>query len=189
MKSNPAFRPARARAARQRGLTLVETGVATAVVAVAASTAVPALTQLRAHQTVAQLAAAFETDVQHTRSLAVAQGETWRIGFESGTDASCYVIHIGAAGACRCLASKDGQAVCDAGAEALKTMRVEGVAGIVLTANVRSIAFDPLRGTTTPAATVRVAARDGAAVHQVVNIMGRVRSCSPDRSIAGYRAC
>ena len=64
-----------------------------------------------------------------------------------------------------------------------------GLAGIVLTANVRSIAFDPLRGTTTPAATVRVAARDGAAVHQVVNIMGRVRSCSPDRNIAGYRAC
>jgi len=29
----------------------------------------------------------------------------------------------------------------------------------------------------------------GKAIHHVVNIMGRVRSCSPQGDIPGYRAC
>ncbi len=49
--------------------------------------------------------------------------------------------------------------------------------------------FDPVRGTTTPTATVRVVAADGRAIHQIVNIMGRVRACSPGGAVSGYRAC
>jgi type IV fimbrial biogenesis protein FimT len=51
------------------------------------------------------------------------------------------------------------------------------------------MAFDPLHGTATPTATWRVIARDGRAIHHVVNVMGRVRSCSPDAAVPGHRAC
>jgi type IV fimbrial biogenesis protein FimT len=53
----------------------------------------------------------------------------------------------------------------------------------------RSLTFDPVRGTVTPTATLRVEARDGRAIHQVVNLLGRVRSCSPLGRDAGERTC
>jgi type IV fimbrial biogenesis protein FimT len=59
-------------------------------------------------------------------------------------------------------------------------------------ANVASILFDPLHGTSTPTGTLRVVADSGRAVHHVVNIMGRVRTCSPAGAapvVAGYRVC
>jgi len=49
--------------------------------------------------------------------------------------------------------------------------------------------FDPVRGTSTPTATVQLSARNGTAIHQVMNIMGRVRSCSPAAAVSGYRRC
>jgi type IV fimbrial biogenesis protein FimT len=48
--------------------------------------------------------------------------------------------------------------------------------------------FDPVRGTTSPAGTVRVVS-DAGSIHHVVNIMGRARSCSPDGAVKGYKAC
>jgi type IV fimbrial biogenesis protein FimT len=53
----------------------------------------------------------------------------------------------------------------------------------------KSLTFDPVRGTVTPTATLRVEARDGKAIHQIVNLLGRVRSCSPQGLLAGERAC
>lgn len=49
--------------------------------------------------------------------------------------------------------------------------------------------FDGTRGTVSPTGTVRVIGSDGRALHKVVNVMGRVRTCSPQRSISGYRPC
>ena len=57
-----------------------------------------------------------------------------------------------------------------------------------LQANAGSILFDPLHGTSTPTATARVIGTMGA-IHHVVNVMGRVRSCSPEPAIPGYRTC
>jgi type IV fimbrial biogenesis protein FimT len=53
----------------------------------------------------------------------------------------------------------------------------------------KSITFDAVRGTVTPTATLRVEARDGRAIHQVVNLLGRVRSCSPLGRVGGERVC
>jgi type IV fimbrial biogenesis protein FimT len=61
--------------------------------------------------------------------------------------------------------------------------------GVAVAANVRSLVFEPTRGTVTPTATLRVEGAR-AAVHQVVNIMGRIRSCTPDAAaMPGYKAC
>ena len=52
-----------------------------------------------------------------------------------------------------------------------------------------SIRFDPIHGMATPAGTMRLTTAGGQTVHHVVNIMGRVRTCSPGASAKGYKAC
>ena len=172
---------------RQRGLTLVETTVTTAILAVVAGTVVPGVASLRDRQVVAAAAAEFETDVQHTRTLAIGDRVTWHIAFEQADGAACYLIHTGPPGECRCLGT--AVPVCSGPGVALRAVHFPAGGPVALGANVRSMSFDSLRGTSTPTGTVRFSARDGKAVHQVVNLMGRVRSCSPDGAIAGFKAC
>ena len=61
--------------------------------------------------------------------------------------------------------------------------------GLSVAANVGSLRFDPRLGTATPAGTLRVASTSGEAVHHVVNLAGRVRSCSPQAAVPGFQAC
>ncbi len=176
-----------ARPESQRGITLVETLVTTAIMAVAAGTTIPGMTALRTQHQLAQAAAEFETDVQHARSLAVAGNQSLRVTFDSHGGTSCYIIHTGSADDCHC--AGDGPALCHDEGQALRTVPFVAGSAIALSANVRSIVFDPVKGTSTPTGTVRLVARDGRAVHQVINIMGRVRSCSPGKGMPGYKAC
>jgi type IV fimbrial biogenesis protein FimT len=60
--------------------------------------------------------------------------------------------------------------------------------GVNVIANVASMRFDQTNGTVSPAGTIRVAT-NGSEVRHVVNIMGRVRSCSPGGSAKGYIVC
>ena len=110
-------------------------------------------------------------------------------GFESGVGGSCYVIHTGAANECACAA--DGSAVCHGSAQAERSVHFPAGGPVSLKSNSRSVQFDPAKGTSTPTATVQLQARSGAALHQVMNIMGRVRSCVPASApaLSGYRRC
>jgi type IV fimbrial biogenesis protein FimT len=173
--------------AAARGASLLEALVVLAIVAVLLGAALPSLGGLAQRTHLEGVALQFETDVQHARSLAVARQQGVRIGFGQSGGRSCYLLHTGAPGGCTCTAP--GPAVCAGGAEALRLVRIDGRQAPALHANAASVLFDPVRGTTTPTATVRVVAADGRAIHQVVNIMGRVRSCSPGGAVAGYRAC
>ena len=79
---NKTFRQVRqGHQARQHGVTLIESAVVTAVVAMAAGSVVPGLTGLRSQHELAQAASTFETDVLHTRSMAVSSQATLRISF------------------------------------------------------------------------------------------------------------
>jgi type IV fimbrial biogenesis protein FimT len=51
------------------------------------------------------------------------------------------------------------------------------------------VLFDPMHGTSTPTGTVRVVGAGGHEVRHVINVMGRVRTCSPAPALPGYRAC
>lgn len=177
----------RARRRSQLGITLIETSVVTSLVAVVTGLAVPKFDELRQRKQLEGAAVQLETDVHHARMLAVARNAPLRISFETGSGASCYVIHSGAAGDCRC--TGDGIAQCQGDAEAEKVVRFDPDAGLSVKSNTRSVLFDPMRGTSSPTATVQLQARDGRAIHQVVNIMGRVRSCSPAAAVPGYRRC
>ena len=119
--------------------------------------------------------------------LAVARNAPVRISFESGAGGSCYVIHTGSANQCSCAA--DGSAICQGNAQAERSVRFDASGALSIKSNSRSMLFDPMKGTSTPTATIQVTARSGAAIHQVMNIMGRVRSCSPAPAMSGYRRC
>ena len=79
-------------------------------------------------------------------------------------------------------------AACVDGAQQIKTVWLPASQHVAVQASASSILFDPLHGTSTPAGTARVTGRQGA-IHHVVNIMGRVRSCSPEGLLPGHRPC
>ena len=141
-------------------------------------------------QRLAGTAAQLASDVQFVRSQTVLRNEALRLSLYSEAWGSCYVVHTGAQNQCRCQPS--GPAQCDPGALQLKTVNVPATDRLSVQANVASILFDPLHGTGTPTGTLKVVAASGRAIHHVVNLMGRVLTCSPDGpapAVAGYRVC
>ena len=171
----------------QRGVTLVEACVVIAITAVLASTAAPSLRGLLDSRRLDRAATALATDIQFVRTEAVARNQPLRLSLHPTADGSCYVIHTGAAAQCSCQPS--GPAQCVGGAREVRTVMLPDSGRVRLQANVASVLFDPLHGTSTPTGTLRVLGADSRAVHHVVNLMGRVRSCSPQAAMPGYRAC
>ena len=177
-----------ARRASQLGLTLIETATAMSVVSATVGLAAPSFMGAIDRRHLEGTAQQFETDVHYARTLAVARNSAVRMSFSADADATCYVIHDGSANACQCAAA-EGEAVCTGTAQALRTVRVAARIGVRVESNSRSILFDPAFGTSTPTGTVQILGRNGASIHQIINIMGRVRTCSPAPALAGYRTC
>lgn len=172
-------------ARRQRGFTITEGLICVTILLTAVSAALPGFGSAREQRRLEGAAAQLETDLQLTRSLAVAQNRTVRFDIGGDDQGTCYVVHNGNAGDCACSAQGP---VCTGGAQVHRYQHYSTEHGVSVQANVASMTFDPLKGTVTPAGTLRV---EGArlSIHKVVNIMGRVRSCSPDGVVAGYKAC
>jgi type IV fimbrial biogenesis protein FimT len=171
---------------RQRGVTLIESLIVLTVTALSLSTAVPSFKAAMDRRHLEGAAAQLETDIAYARSQAVAQNRTVRMNFAGDGAGSCYVMFNGSANDCQCSAL--GTPVCSTGQAVARHVGFDGSSALRLTSNVSSIVFDPLKGTTTPTGTLRFQSRSGQALHLVVNIMGRVRACSPT-GLAGYKAC
>lgn len=169
----------------QRGLTLIEVAVVVAIVATAATAAAPGLGRLIDHHRLEAGASQLAADLQLARNESIARNRVVRVSWQAA--ANCYVVHTGAADQCTCAA--DGSGRCSAGATLLRSAGWAAADRFAVQSNSPSIAFDPQHGTATPSATWRVVASDGRAIHHIVNVMGRVRSCSPLASVPGYRAC
>lgn len=169
----------------QRGLTLVEAAVVVAIVATAATAAAPSLGRLIDHRRLEAGASQLAADLQLARNESIARNRVVRVSWQAA--GNCYVVHTGAADQCTC--ASDGSGQCSAGASLLRSVGWTAADRFTVHSNSASIAFDPQHGTATPSATWRVVASDGRAIHQVVNVMGRVRSCSPLAAVPGYRAC
>jgi type IV fimbrial biogenesis protein FimT len=171
----------------QRGVSMVESLVCLAITAGGLGATLPGFEKLRTQRHFDGAAAQLETDIHYTRSLAVARNHSLRMSFHTDTEGSCYVVHTGARDDCTCAA--DGSTTCTDGAVPLRSVRFGQGNTLQLSVNVGSILFDPIKGTSTPTGTLRLVASDDRAVHLVVNLMGRVRTCSPDKTVPGYRAC
>ena len=172
----------------QRGLSLVEMLCSLAIMALLVGGALPMFNELRWSQALQSAASLLETDLHHARSLAVISGRPVRLSIQAPTaGGSCYIVHTGAAHACRC--DGHGQAHCEAGAEMLRLAEQPATTGIRLAPTERSILFDGGKGTVTPTATLKLIDPDGRTIHQVVNIMGRVRTCAAVGTLGGLRPC
>lgn len=174
----------------QRGVTLVEASIVGAIIAITASIASPGFLGFIEKQRLDGVAAQLVTDIYFVRSEAVLRNAPLRLSVQGHAWGSCYVLHTGAADECVCQASAPTE--CSADAQALKTVQLPAAERISVQGNVTSILFDPLHGTSTPAGTLKIVAASGRAIHHIVNIMGRVRSCSPQMAapaVAGYRVC
>lgn len=170
---------------RQRGLSLIEAIMTTAVLAVTTGTALPNLMGMAQRHRLEGATAQLETELQYARSLAVTDRRAVRFSFTADGAGSCYVIHTGGPGACRC----EGEtAVCTGDASAIRTVAHGAANGLRVSSNSASFMFDPTRGTVTPTATIELGNARGDALRLVVNILGRVRACTPT-GMPGHRAC
>ena len=166
---------------------MIESLVAAAISSTLAAAAAGHFAQWRTQSGIEQVASAFETDVQHARSLALARNQAVRLSFEAAPDGACWVIHTGARGACVC--QSGGAAQCTGNEQVFRVAHWPHKQPVRVESNVRSLSFDPAHGTASPTGTVRITGSGSKSVHQVVNIMGRVRSCVPGGGLAGYKAC
>ena len=171
----------------QRGFTQVEGLIVLAVALVLLGAALPSFEQARERRQVEGVAAQVRTAVMHARSLALSQDRAVRLRVETSAAGSCYVVHSGPQNACTCLNATES--VCTAGARSFHMQYLAPNQAVALSANVGTMLFDPTLGTTSPTGTLSVRGRSGAEIRQVVSIMGRVRSCSPNGRVTGYPTC
>jgi type IV fimbrial biogenesis protein FimT len=173
---------------QQRGLTLVEACATLAIASILVGTAVPSFIDSDKKRVLDDSAGELSTDLHFARSEAVARQQGVRVvTFHAVASGSCMVIHTGSTADCSCDAG--GAAQCTNGAALVKCTFFPASRGVAVAANVASMRFDQTNGTVTPAGTVRVSASNRAQINHVVNIMGRVRTCSPGGSAKGYKAC
>jgi type IV fimbrial biogenesis protein FimT len=170
---------------QQRGVSMIECCVVLAIGGILAGSALPSFKDNLDKRTIEGVSSEVRTDLMYARSEAVSRNEGVRVSFYEGAAGRCYVVHTGGRADCRCDGS--GPAVCGSGAVALKT--VNPSRGVQVVANVSSLRFDPTNGTTSPTGTVCTVPQNGRAVHNVVNIMGRVRTCSPAAAGAPCAPC
>lgn len=175
--------------ATQRGLTLIEASIVLAIVAIVATSAVAGFGGMRERLRVKGVTAELASDLQFVRSEAVTRNRSVRISFSTMADgASCYVIHTGPPSACRCGAA-GAAAECTGVAQAIKAVRVPVGVVVDLQNKKDSMLYDPVRGTTSPAATIDIKSPQRAGLRNIVNILGRVQTCSPIGGLSGYRPC
>jgi type IV fimbrial biogenesis protein FimT len=170
-----------------RGITLVETMATSSILAIVIGTAAPMYQDVIARRAIEGTAAQLAIDLYYLRSEAVARNHALRISFHNPPTGSCYVIHTGASGECSC----DGSAVaqCTGAAREFKTVHLPASAQVRLSSNVDSMLFHPVRGTVSPAGTLRMTGPKGIEIRHVVNMMGRTRTCSPQPAVRGHAPC
>jgi len=172
-----------------RGLTLIECAIIIAILALVVSAAAPSFAAFIETRRIEGVARQLALDLRVARDEALRRRSGVRVSVHAGDWGSCWVVHTGAAGQCPCDAA--GAAACAGEAVVLKAVHLPAEGRIAVRANA-SIRFDPLHGVATPAGTLKVVAASGRAVHQVVNIAGRVRSCTSTVDappVPGYRLC
>lgn len=172
-----------------RGLSLVESLAVLAVLAVLAAAALPSFTAMSEGRQLQGTAAQFEADVRFAHASAALRARSVRLSFYDGPEAPrCWLVHTGEPEDCRCEAAT-GNAACEAPAQLLRASMLPPTLPLRLASNADSLRFSATRHTVTPGATLSFIGRSGRSVQEVVNVLGRVRGCSPGGAVAGFKSC
>jgi type IV fimbrial biogenesis protein FimT len=173
--------------AHSRGFTLVEALVVIALaagLAAAAAAMLPDLLERRRVQAVGVQAAAL---LQAARLESQTQGRTVRASFHADAAGSCLAVHTGPREDCHCPAL--GQPRCNGTARLVGVLQVPSTAGLSLRPNVTAVVYDPVLGTASPTASLRVVGARGTELRQIVNLTGRVRTCVAAGTVPGAVRC
>ncbi len=119
------------------------------------------------------------------RHWAFAQQTNARLELHNEPSSSCLVLHTGPRGACRGCGS---EVSCAPGAQLLASTQPLPP-GVQPSGTSSSLAWSARERTVTPTGTLRLATADGRSIHHVVNLVGRVRLCSPDGLVWGMAPC
>lgn len=170
-----------------RGLTLVDLLCVLAVTAVLMGGAMPGWQALKQSLLLRSVADTVETDIQYARTVAMTTDRTVRLAVQAHpAGGSCTLVHLGGSGSCSC--DTHGQAVCTGDGEALRVSEQRAIHGVTLTTVDKSLVFDAGKGTISPTATLKLQDAQGRELRQIVNILGRVRYCSP-QALVGTARC
>lgn len=127
--------------------------------------------------------AQWATLVQAARHWAFTLNRPVRLEFQA-EPSPCLLLHTGPRGAC----SGCHAAPCREGAQLLGLTPKLG-SEIAASASSTSLFWNPPDRTVTPTGTLRLELADGRALHQVVNLAGRMRLCSPGGLVGGVPPC
>lgn len=174
---------------RQLGFTMIECMAGLAMVAVTIGAAVPSIQQASERRHLEGAAAQLATDIRQARSASVALAAPVRMSFHQSSAGTCYVLHTGRAADCSCNPGSSASAVCTNGAQVIRSVAFPSSGKLQLASNSASMLFDPHRGTVTPTASINLQLHNGPTIRQVVNIMGRARTCTPSAGMPAYVAC
>jgi type IV fimbrial biogenesis protein FimT len=168
--------------AARRGLSMIEACTVLALASVLAGSALTSWTPARQKWVFDAAVGEVPTDVNFARGAAPTRsGGVW-LSYHPAAGGSCALVHAGDKADCTCDA--EGRPQCTGAGEAIKAVLHPVPVSIA-----KPIHFSPDNGTVTPTATIRVQHAAGREVHHKVNILGRVRSCSPNGAVKGYSAC
>ena len=172
----------------QKGITLIETLVVITLLAILAAIAVPSFRDMIINRRLEAKAREYVTHMNWARSLAVSSNQAVNFHIATGGNASCYVVFQGPVNDCSCNAIG---AVCTTLSNERLVVVFPHSDGVRVSARTESATtrINPRQGTITPTLTAIFTADNGKAIHNISNILGRTRSCTPTEASFGFHIC
>ncbi|MBS1178918.1 MAG: hypothetical protein H6R06_3330 [Proteobacteria bacterium] len=157
-----------------RGLTLLETMVALAIVAVLMTLALPSFGSMVSRHRLKAAAEQMSMDLAELRLLAAQRGQPLHLNLSAGAQ-WCYALAV--ASGCDCRVPQGCQ---------LKTVRAQDHPGVRLLEG-QDLRIDPQPGQGGGGALLQ--GSDGARLRVSLSPLGRPKVCAPTASVPGFPAC
>lgn len=183
---------------QRHGFTMVEMMVTVAVIAVLLLVAAPSLADMLSRYRVELAANELKTNIALARTEVGLRARTVALEFKQGNEGSCYTMSVIGTVSGRCDCTKGAGSACRGQQPELKTVTLARGSGVTLSPSatwpdsysVNYLRLDPPRITADPAdfAVLIKGSRAGQLLIKL-NPLGRISTCTPDRSMPGYEPC
>jgi len=172
----------------QKGIALIESMVVLTLAAILSALAVPSFKDMMINRRLEGRAREYVTHMNWARSLAVSTNQAVNLHIATGESASCYVVFQGPVNACTC---NGNGAVCTTPGNERLVIVFSHSDSVRVSARTESATtrISPAQGTISPTLTAIFAADNGKAIHNISNILGRTRTCTPETASFGFRIC